>query len=124
MSVNAFGLSPKVAGTIRKILAAFPEVERAVIYGSRAKGTHKPGSDIDLTLFGDRLTSDIRNRIAARLDDSPIPHTMDLSLYAELDHAQLREHIDSVGIVFYERGSLWAAESAQQAADDQAEGAE
>ena len=123
MSVDAFGLSPKVAGTIRKILAAFPEVERAVIYGSRAKGTHKPGSDIDLTLFGDRLTSDIRSHIAARLDDSPIPHTMDLSLYAELDHAQLREHIDRVGVVFYERGSLWAAESAQKAADDQAEGA-
>ena len=121
MSVNAFGLSPKVAGTIRKILAAFPEVEKAVIYGSRAKGTHKPGSDIDLTLFGDRLTSDIRGRIAARLDDAPIPHTMDLSLYAELDHAKLREHIDRVGVVFYERLRVWAAESAQQAADDQAE---
>jgi predicted nucleotidyltransferase len=105
VSVDAFGLSPKVAGTIRKILAAFPEVEKAVIYGSRAKGTHKPGSDIDLTLFGDRLTSDIRSRIAARLDDSPIPHTIDLSLYAELDHAKLREHIDRVGVVFYERPS-------------------
>ncbi len=103
MSVEAFGLSQKVAGTIRQILAAFPEVEKAVIYGSRAKGTHKPGSDIDLTLFGDRLTSDIRCRIAARLDDSPIPHTVDLLLYAELNHAKLREHIDRVGVVFYER---------------------
>jgi predicted nucleotidyltransferase len=102
---DAFGLSPKVAGTIRTILAAFPEVEKAVIYGSRAIGAHKPGSDIDLTLFGDRPTSDIRSRIAARLDDSPIPHTLDLSLYAELDHAKLREHIDRVGVVFYERGS-------------------
>ncbi|MEK7295440.1 MAG: nucleotidyltransferase domain-containing protein, partial [Actinomycetota bacterium] len=52
------------------MLAAFPEVTKAIIYGSRAKGTNKPGSDIDLTLFGDRLTSDIRGRIASCLDDS------------------------------------------------------
>jgi predicted nucleotidyltransferase len=107
VNVDAFGLSPRIAGLVRQILAAFPEVEKAVIYGSRAKGTYKPGSDIDLTLFGDGLTSDILGRIASRLDDSPIPHTVDLSLYAELNHAKLREHIDRVGVVFYdyERGS-------------------
>jgi len=101
--VDAFGLSPRVAGILRQTLAAFPEVDKAVIYGSRAKGTHKPGSDIDLALFGDGLTSDIRSKIAARLDDAPIPHTVDLSLYAELTHAPLRAHIDRVGELFYER---------------------
>jgi len=103
--VDAFGLSPKVTGTIRKILADFPEVERAVIYGSRAKGNYKNGSDIDLTLMGDALDYKILSAIAGELDDSPIPHTVDLSIYAELNHAKLREHIDRVGVVFYERGS-------------------
>ena len=103
MNADAFGLSPRIVELIRQILAAFPEVEKAVIYGSRAKGTHKPGSDIDLTLFGEGLTSDILGRVATRLDDSPIPHTVDLSIYAELNHEKLREHIARVGVVFYER---------------------
>ncbi len=101
--MGEFGLSPRTVDLLRRILADFPDVEQAVLYGSRAMGTHKPGSDIDLTLFGDRLTADIRNTIAARLDESPIPYTVDLSRYAELDHAKLREHIDRVGVVFYQR---------------------
>ncbi len=103
MKLGGGGLSPRIVGLLRQILADFPEVEQAVLYGSRAKGAHKPGSDIDLTLFGDRLTSDIRSKIAARLDESPIPYTVDLSLFAELNHTKLREHIDRVGVVFYER---------------------
>jgi len=103
--MSEFGLPARIASHLRQILADFPEVEKAVIYGSRAKGTHKQGSDIDLTLFGDRLNSDIRSKIAARLDESTIPYIVDLSLYADLNHAKLREHIDRVGVVFYERGS-------------------
>jgi predicted nucleotidyltransferase len=103
VSGDPFGLSPRIVGAIRQILADFPEVEKAVLYGSRAKGTYKPGSDIDLALFGERLTAAIRGRIAARLEESSIPHCVDLALYAELDHAPLREHITRVGVVLYER---------------------
>lgn len=104
MTADEFGLSPRIAGLIRKILADFPEAEKAVIYGSRAKGAYKNGSDIDLTLFGDELTYEIMGRIAARLDESTIPHTVDLSIYAKLDNAALREHIDRVGQIFYIHG--------------------
>lgn len=101
--MDTFGLSPKVMGIVQQVLADFPELEKAVIYGSRAKGTHKPGSDIDLTLFGEDLTSDTLQQISARLDEAPIPHTVDLSLYAQLDHDKLREHINRVGRTFYTR---------------------
>ncbi|MBS3936197.1 MAG: nucleotidyltransferase domain-containing protein, partial [Sulfuritalea sp.] len=80
-----------------------PAVEKAVIYGSRAKGNHRPGSDIDLTLFGAGLDLDMLGQIAARLDESPIPYRVDLSLFSQIDHAGLREHIERVGRVFYER---------------------
>ncbi|NUN12227.1 MAG: nucleotidyltransferase domain-containing protein [Myxococcales bacterium] len=102
--MDTFGLSPRILGTIRQILADFPEVEIAILYGSRAKGTHKPGSDIDLTLIGPQLTAAVLSKIATRLDDSPIPHTVDLSIYADLDHEELRKHIDRFGVVFYDRG--------------------
>jgi predicted nucleotidyltransferase len=56
---------------IRGVLATFPAVERAVLYGSRAMGNFKPGSDIDLTLHGDDLTARMLGDIAEALDDLP-----------------------------------------------------
>ena len=98
-----FGLSDKTLATIRQILAESPAVEKAILYGSRAKGNYRPGSDIDLTLFGDQLDLRILGDIAARLVESPIPYQVDLSIWSQLNHAGLREHIERVGVVFYQR---------------------
>jgi predicted nucleotidyltransferase len=100
-----FGLSEITCATIRRILERYSNVEKAVLYGSRAKGNYKNGSDIDLTLIGDALGHQTLSDIAGELDESFIPYTVDLSLYAELNDAKLRDHIDRVGVVFYERGS-------------------
>ena len=81
MSTSEFGLPPATLETIRRILAEVPAVKRAVIYGSRAKGTYRPGSDIDLALFGDGLDLDTLGKIATRLDESPIPYQVDLSIF-------------------------------------------
>jgi predicted nucleotidyltransferase len=97
------GLPESAVARIGQVLAAHPAVERAVLYGSRAKGTHRPGSDIDLTLFGESLTARDLGGIADALDELLLPYTIDLSLYAALDHPGLRDHIDRVGVVFYER---------------------
>ncbi len=102
MSSPEFGLPPATLEAIRRILAEVPAVKKAVIYGSRAKGTYRPGSDIDLTLFGDGLDLDILGRIATRLHESPIPYQVDLSIFELIDHAGLREHIQRVGQPFYE----------------------
>lgn len=98
-----FGLPDATLGTIRRILTAFPTVEKAVLYGSRANGNFRPGSDIDLTLMGADLDLELLGRIAGRLDESSIPYQVDLSLWGRLDHDALREHIEGVGVVFYER---------------------
>ena len=45
-----FGLKDITIQKIQQVLAAFPQVEEAILYGSRAKGNYKDGSDIDLTL--------------------------------------------------------------------------
>jgi len=98
-----YGLSNATITQIQAVLARNPDIEKAVLYGSRAMGTYKTGSDIDLTLFGNlnlsRLTA-----IATELDDLLLPYTIDLSLYAALNNAELCAHIDRVGKVFYERG--------------------
>ncbi len=102
MNHPEFGLPPATLSTIRQILADFPAVQKAIIYGSRAKGTHRPGSDIDLTLLGDALDLDTLGRISTRLDESPIPYQVDLSIFKLINHAGLREHIERVGQVFYQ----------------------
>lgn len=98
-----FGLSEETITKIKGVFSAFPAVEKAILYGSRAKGNFKPGSDIDLALEGANLTSDLRSAIAIALDDLFLPYTVDLSLFVQLNHPDLKEHIERAGVVFYER---------------------
>jgi predicted nucleotidyltransferase len=104
-----YGLAETTIASIRAVLARFPEVEKAVLYGSRAQGNFKTGSDIDLTLYGEALTPDLCSAIASALEDLPLPNTFDLSIFAALHHAPLREHIERVGVLFYQRANSDAA---------------
>lgn len=99
----SFGLSDAATATIHAIFKAYPAIEKAVIYGSRAKGNYRQGSDIDLTLFGNTLNAHHLMRIAQDLDDSALPYLVDISVFDHLDNPGLREHIQRVGLVFYER---------------------
>lgn len=99
-----FGLDEEVIERIQRVLAKYPCVERAVLYGSRAKGTQKSGSDIDLNLQGEAISAKERDRIILELDDLDLPYILDVTVLHEIAHCPLREHIDRVGVVFYERG--------------------
>ena len=102
------GLSAATVAKIHGVLSRHPEVEQAILYGSRAKGNFKPGSDIDLTLTGSGLDTRIRGRIDEELDDLLLPYEFDLSLFSELTHPELIDHIRRVGVVFYERKTVEA----------------
>lgn len=104
MTEGEFGLYPASLATVRGILEKYPAVERAILYGSRAMGNFKRGSDIDLTLIGAGLDFDTLGSIAGDLDDSDIPYKVDLSLLANIANPNLVDHIRRVGKVFYERG--------------------
>jgi len=73
-----------------------------MLYGSRAKGNYKNGSDIDITLHGEGLGFQEMMDISMELDDLLLPYMIDLSIFEMLDHAGLRENIERVGKVFYE----------------------
>ena len=98
-----FGLPDSTLATVRQILATCPQVETAILYGSRAKGNYKPGSDIDLTLIGDGLGYAELSRLADALEESDIPYQVDLSILAQIDNPNLHEHIQRVGKVFYQQ---------------------
>jgi predicted nucleotidyltransferase len=98
-----YGLSQETVDRIRAVLASRPQIEQVILYGSRAKGNARPGSDIDLTVKGEGLTYDDLLRLERELDDLLLPYKIDLSLYDCLDHAGLLAHIDRVGTLFYDR---------------------
>lgn len=98
-----YGLKPEVIEQIIGVFAAHPEVEQALLYGSRAKGTHRPASDIDLCLKGEKLTLPLLLKIGNELDDLLLPYKIDLSIHHELDNPDLIEHIQRVGVVFYRK---------------------
>jgi len=88
---------------IREVLSRYPAVDNVLIYGSRAKGNYRPGSDIDLTLIGEQLNLKILNQLSLALDDLLTPYTFDLSIYHQIENPDLIDHIQRVGQVFYRR---------------------
>ncbi len=75
----------------------------SVLYGSWAKGNFKPGSDIDLALHGAGLSWKDLDDIDFELDDLLLPYMIDLLIFDQLNHAGLREHIERIRVVFYQR---------------------
>jgi len=99
-----YGLNEETLSNVQDVFSAFPEVEKAILYGSRAKGTFKPTSDIDITLVGEKLNLQILNQIEWKLDDLLLPYTIDLSIFRHINNTDLIEHVGRVGVVMYERG--------------------
>ncbi|MFH1213494.1 MAG: nucleotidyltransferase domain-containing protein [Candidatus Neomarinimicrobiota bacterium] len=100
---SRFGLKESVIQSICAVFAHYPQIDNAILYGSRAKGTYKNGSDIDLTLQGEAdLTMDVLYKIMDELDELLLPYTFDLSIYQKISDPDVIEHIRRVGIVFYE----------------------
>lgn len=99
--VDSFGLPEATVTAVRSVFSRHPAVSRADIYGSRAEGNFRTGSDIDLTVFGDGLTADDLLKIDRDIDDLHLPYRVDLSVYALIEDAALRSHIDRVGRVLY-----------------------
>lgn len=96
-----YGLKITTIQSIQDVFKKYPEVEKAILYGSRAKGNYKPGSDIDLTLIGDKLNLTILQKIENELDDLLLPYKIDLSIHKQIKNTELLEHIAWVGIIFY-----------------------
>ena len=98
------GLPELVVQKIRAVFGRYPQVEKAVLYGSRAKGTYKNGSDIDLTLCGgDDLTLNVLCKIANDLDDLFLPYTIDLSIFHDISDPDMIGSVQRGGVTVYER---------------------
>lgn len=98
-----FGLKKEDIDSINKVFALYEPIESVFIYGSRAKGNFKEGSDIDLTIIEDSLTFPLFLEIENKLDDLLLPYKIDLSQKRKITNIDLLSHIDRVGKLFYKR---------------------
>ncbi|MBL7558975.1 restriction endonuclease subunit S [Olleya sp. YSTF-M6] len=98
-----YGLEQEDIDKINSVFSKYPEVEKAILYGSRAKGNYKPHSDIDITLVGKTLTLSQQFSIETDLDDLLLPYKMDISIFHKIENEDLINHIIRVGISLYNR---------------------
>ena len=97
-----YGLPDRTLDTLFSIISKYPEIKEVILYGSRAKGNYRNGSDIDLSLkAGDNFSFTDLLRITGDFNDSDMPYFVDVSLYSDLANPDLKAHIDRVGKVLY-----------------------
>lgn len=96
------GLAQSELELMRGVFRRIPEIREVVLYGSRAKGTYRPESDIDLALVGveDEVQAEA---VADELEELPLPYRFDVKARSAITFPLLQEHISRVGITFYRR---------------------
>ncbi|SHJ67702.1 Nucleotidyltransferase domain-containing protein [Arenibacter nanhaiticus] len=97
-----YGLEQEDIDNMNSVFVKCPEVEKAILYGSRAKGNYKPYSDIDITLVGPSLTLSLLFEIETALDDLLLPYKMDVSIFHKIENKDLIDHINRIGITLYD----------------------
>ena len=101
---NSFGISEKSYLLILEALIKFPEIEKAMIFGSRAMGNYKKGSDIDIAVFGEKISFEITSKLHGFLNEElPIPYFTDVINFSTIDNKELKKHILEKGIVIYRK---------------------
>ncbi|RWZ54494.1 nucleotidyltransferase domain-containing protein [Halobacillus fulvus] len=99
-----YGLRQTDLEYIEAALSKYDEVEKAVIFGSRALGNYKRGSDIDLAVFGKNISERTLAFISLQLnEEDPLPYYFDILDYEKLYNEDLKKHIDEKGKVIYQQ---------------------
>ena len=99
-----YGMIEEELNLLCSLFARQKEIEQVILYGSRAKGTHKPFSDVDITLLGIGLSRSHLNRLMADIDESSLPYSFDISILSTITNPDLMEQIENTGVVLYQRG--------------------
>jgi predicted nucleotidyltransferase len=97
------GLPAGIAAKLQTELSRYPDIRQAVLFGSRAMGTQRPNSDIDLCLDAPDMPFPAYLQLASTLDDLVLPYSLDLVLKHHIDNPDLLNHIQRIGVVVYQR---------------------
>lgn len=100
-----YGLSEKQLNEIITLIAAYPEIESAVLFGSRAIDTYKEASDVDIALKGEKITASLAAKLKYQFEeDTYLPFFFDFVAYPTITNEALKKHIDTEGVSIYRAG--------------------
>ena len=97
-----YGLKDETIEKIKILFANYYQIETVILYGSRAKGNYKNGSDIDLTIKGN-IDLSVINRLSEDIDNLLLPYTFDISIFNQISNPELLDHIKRVGVIFFQK---------------------
>jgi len=100
-SENKYGLPQQKLTSFIDILSKYKEIKEVVLFGSRAKGNYKSGSDIDLAIKGENIDIQIITELNKDAEKIWFPYTLDFVIYEQINEPALNQHIDRVGIPIY-----------------------
>ena len=104
---NNFGIYDNSFSLLLQSFKYFPKIEKAYIFGSRAMGNYKKGSDIDIAIMGKYINFETTARLHGKLNEElPIPYFVDVVNYNTIDAEELKQHILSEGKIIYEKGHI------------------
>ena len=105
--MNEFGITEKSYGLIQETFLKYPDIEEVLVFGSRAMGNYKTGSDIDLAIKGKNASNKIAWDVSGYLNEVlPIPYYIDVVYYEGLTNQEFKEHIDRHGKLCYSRPAI------------------
>ncbi len=101
---NNFGIYDRSYFLILETLKNISEIEKAYIFGSRAMGNYKKGSDIDIAIMGEKLNFNITSSLYGLLNEKlPIPYVIDLVNFNIIETKELKEHILNEGKIIHNK---------------------
>ena len=95
------GLSPKELEILKDVFKKFDDIKEVILFGSRALGTHKTASDIDLAIKGNVDINTLSKLKYTLEEDTNLPYFFDVVIYDNLDNLELKKHIDEFGKIIY-----------------------
>lgn len=103
---NIFGFTDRDMRTIESILSSCPEVITVYLFGSRAKGNYRLGSDVDLAIMNKGVGTGTVTKLQNEFSESSLPYRIDLVDFTRLTNQEFIDHINRVGIPFFKQGEL------------------
>lgn len=102
--MNDYGINEKSMELLLDTFSKYPQIEEVILFGSRAKGNYKRGSDIDIAIKGKQCSADLALKLQSYINEELlIPYMVDIVDYQSLNHVELKNYIDRVGKSIYHK---------------------